>query len=831
MNKYRLLNQGFLLIPNFFYFFPYILSGSFWEFFSTIIYLSLSSPRTVLRFYLLSLYSFPPTGFDNRILKGISRLGYIYPSYVQYQALPLGLQGKDLLIKAKTGSGKTATYGLLAIHKVLTSKLAMNERTPGGKVRALILVPTRELVDQTTSAIDSLAYYCADLVHVCGIGGNSNNSNTGSNNSSNETLAKLRELPDIIVSTPGKLIPYLQGKYSKYFTSSSSSSSNLLGTTEMFIIDEADLVLSHGYKEDIHTIINYLPRLIQSILLSATLSTGLDDLKALVLHNPVILKVDDSFLFQGNGGNNNGNGNNTTVTGLLTQLYVRIPRNDRYLLLYALIKLQLLIGKSLIFTNTTDTCVKIKLLLDKFSIPSAVLNAELPANSRAHIIDQFNKGIFDILLATDEGLRRSGNTATSTSIPNSNDDEVLLPEDSEKVTEDSTIANNSSNTKTKKEKAGKTSKKRQRTAEEDIDNTEEIDQTVTTKTGKTQTSTTATTNTTTVSTSLGPVESEEFEFLVSRGLDFKGVTTVINFDFPDNAVSYIHRIGRTARGGASGVALSFLPPVGVEIDKDQVLDELQRQQPLTLDTGAPQPTPFPFDIKEIETFRYRVEGIVRSITPHAIKEARLAELKRELLASQTLRAHFEDNPKDLAILQHARPLHVNSLNSLLSNRGNMAHLKNVPTYLLPPSLKLAVEAAGGGLNASGIQTNTKKARTNNNSNKNNNARNRSNDTLSVLPPKPLIPTDGSMPVIMNPSDAIAVSKHDAYSARRVGSKMDPLRTFTYNAQLAASKGIPSMTSLSSSANTHTYTNASSSSVVNYGNRSNYGNSSTNRNRR
>ena len=104
-----------------------------------------------------------------------------------------------------------------------------------------------------------------------------------------------------------------------------------------------------------------------------------------------------------------------------------------------------------------------------------------------------------------------------------------------------------------------------------------------------------------------------------------GVTTVVNVDFPPSVNSYTHRVGRTARGGASGAALSFVDPK----DQAEALAKVQASQPAD-DNGAPQPAELPFNIKEVYSFKYRVDSVRRSITRIAIREARLAELKQEV---------------------------------------------------------------------------------------------------------------------------------------------------------------------------------------------------------
>lgn len=173
------------------------------------------------------------------------------------------------------------------------------------------------------------------------------------------------------------------------------------------------------------------------------------------------------------------------------------------------------------------------------------------------------------------------------------------------------------------------------------------------------------------------------DYGVSRGIDFQGVSFVINFDFPVTPASYTHRIGRTARGGASGTSLSFVtlaePAVTSGVDSEdiavrdsEVLRIVRDQQPrlgtiegdnVLAAIGGPnesnnreleeqskmQPAPLNFNMNELESFRYRVEDTCRSVTLAAVKEFRTAELKREILNSTKLKAHFSENPNDLKV--------------------------------------------------------------------------------------------------------------------------------------------------------------------------------------
>lgn len=175
------------------------------------------------------------------------------------------------------------------------------------------------------------------------------------------------------------------------------------------------------------------------------------------------------------------------------------------------------------------------------------------------------------------------------------------------------------------------------------------------------------------------------EYGVSRGVDFQNVAAVINFDFPKSAKAYTHRIGRTARGGQRGMSLSFVVPKDIadeHRDRDRTIS-----RPSTIDDGkvlarveksqsarGVSIKPYNFDKKQVDGFRYRLEDALRAVTGVAVREARVKELKNEILNSEKLKAHFEDKPKDLDFLRHDRPLHPTRVQQ---------HLKHIPQYLMP----------------------------------------------------------------------------------------------------------------------------------------------------
>lgn len=525
--------------------------------------------------------SFESFGLDPRLVQAIAKSQFSTPTPVQAKTIPLALEGKDILAKSKTGSGKTAAYVLPTLQSILKRKAT----APKQKVTTtLVLVPTRELADQVSRAYASFAAFCTKEVHILNL----------TQRVSDAVLnAVLQDSPDIIVSTPARVSQYLN-----------SARLSLDGISHL-VIDEADIVLSYGYEDDINAIAKVIPRGVQTFLISATLTPEVDELKTLFCRDAEIVKIDDK--------EEKGEG--------VTQYVVRCGEDDKFLLIFVVFKLQLVKGKSLIFIDGVDRSYRLKLYLEQFGIKSCVLNAELPVNSRLHVVQEYNKGLYDILIAADDQEVLGGVLKRRSSKAKEDDDPQISDEDDET------------------ENDQKASKKKK-------------------------------------------VASRNKDYGVSRGIDFQNVACVINFDLPHTSKSYTHRIGRTARAGKAGMALSFVIPkdlygknrhttIASTKHDERVLEKIIARQA----KKGNEVKPYHFDMSQVDAFRYRMNDALRAVTKVAVHEARAREIKQELIKSEKLRKHFEDNPDDLRHLRHD------------GEHGGVvrhqAHLKHVPDYLMP----------------------------------------------------------------------------------------------------------------------------------------------------
>ncbi|KAK4209793.1 hypothetical protein QBC37DRAFT_429863 [Rhypophila decipiens] len=537
--------------------------------------------------------SFDQLGLDPRLVQAVAKQNFEKPTLVQRKAIPLALDGQDVLCKAKTGSGKTAAYVLPALSTILKKKAT--DSTPS--TAALILVPTRELADQVFKAVQEFSAFCTKDIQA---------SKLTENVSDAVLRSLLANVPDIVVATPARA------------WHSVDTSALSLEKLQYLILDEADLLLSYGYDEDMENLSRSLPKGVQTIMMSATLSTELDTLKGILCRNPTLLDLKEDL---------------GPEDEKLTQYYIKCAEDDKWLISYLIFKLQLIKGPCLVFVTDIDRAYRLKLFFEQFSIRSCILNSELPVNTRIKVVEEFNKGIYDIIIASDE---KSGVFADKKEA----DAEEEQAEDNSKSKKAETADGEAESAQPKKKR--KTSKNK-----------------------------------------------KDDEYGVSRGIDFKNVAAVINFDLPTSSSSYIHRIGRTARAGRAGIAISFVIPTELygkhrptsikSCENDEkVLGKIiksQAKQGRTLE-------PYNLNKDQMEAFRYRMNDALRAVTKVAIREARTKELRRELLRSETLKRYFEENPAELA--------HLRNDGELGRAMRQQPHLKHVPDYLLPKEGKNAL---------------------------------------------------------------------------------------------------------------------------------------------
>ena len=306
--------------------------------------------------------SFAQLGLTDHLLKAVADQGYLAPTPIQQKAIPLILEGKDILARAQTGTGKTAGFTL-----PLLQRLAENHdpHQKPRRVRALILVPTRELAAQV---YESVKKYGAQLpLHVEAVVGGA---------SIGIQIRQLRRGCDIVVATPGRLIDHIQQRNVN------------LSNVEVLVLDEADRMLDMGFMPDIRQIMALLPKKRQSLLFSATLSPAVKLLATQLLNNPIDVEVARE---------------NATADNVSERVYGIGREYKRELLSY-------LIGSNnwkqvLVFVHTRHGADRLEKQLIEDGIRTAALHGDKTQGARNKALEQFKTGKVSVLVATDIAAR------------------------------------------------------------------------------------------------------------------------------------------------------------------------------------------------------------------------------------------------------------------------------------------------------------------------------------------------------------------------------------------------------------------------------------------
>lgn len=208
---------------------------------------------------------FSEFGFDDYLMDGIDSMGYVTATPVQEQVMPAIMDGKDIIAAAQTGTGKTAAFLLPVLHNILTYT------KDDGKIKCMIIVPTRELATQIATTLDGLSYF-TEVSSIAVYGGNNGNA------FATERKA-LSTGVDIVICTPGRMISHLNMNYVQ------------MDELKYLVLDEADRMLDMGFYEDIVKIISYMPKERQNLMFSATMPPAIRKLAGSILVNPVEVNI------------------------------------------------------------------------------------------------------------------------------------------------------------------------------------------------------------------------------------------------------------------------------------------------------------------------------------------------------------------------------------------------------------------------------------------------------------------------------------------------------------------------------------------------------------
>jgi ATP-dependent RNA helicase RhlE len=300
--------------------------------------------------------SFKQFDFHQKITAGIRACNYETPTPIQLKAIPNILAGRDIMGLAQTGTGKTAAFVLPILQRLL--------KGPHGRVRTLIIAPTRELAEQIHGEITMLARQTGirSLAVYGGVG-------------KGPQAKKLRTGVDIIVACPGRLLDHLRDKT---FT---------LDMVDHLVLDEADHMFDMGFLPDIRRILNYVPGKRQTMLFSATMPDEIRNLAEEVLDNPIRVQIAHS-----------------RPTATVSQVLYSVDQNGKIDLLKDLMA-EKNMASTLIFTRTKHRAKNLANHLLKAGYAATSLQGNLSQQKRQKALNGFRRGEFKVLVATDIAAR------------------------------------------------------------------------------------------------------------------------------------------------------------------------------------------------------------------------------------------------------------------------------------------------------------------------------------------------------------------------------------------------------------------------------------------
>ena len=304
--------------------------------------------------------SFKSLGLSDALLKAVSKKGYSTPSPIQEKAIPVVLEGRDVLASAQTGTGKTAGFAL-PILQILSKK----ERLRNRPVRCLVLTPTRELAAQVYEDVKNYSEF-VDIRSTVIFGGVN----------AKPQIRTLRQGVDILVATPGRLLDlHSQNVFS-------------LSKVEFLVLDEADRMLDMGFLRDIKKILALMPTRRQNLLFSATFSKEIKQLAGSFLKHPVLVEATPE---------------NTTAEKV-DQLVYRTNKSSKTALVIHLIS-EGNWKQVLIFTRTKHGANRLAQKLEKAGILSAAIHGNKSQGARTKALANFKSGKVGVLVATDIAAR------------------------------------------------------------------------------------------------------------------------------------------------------------------------------------------------------------------------------------------------------------------------------------------------------------------------------------------------------------------------------------------------------------------------------------------
>jgi len=317
-----------------------------------------------MRQYRLMTASFSNLSLAPTLARAVAEMGYESMTPIQAQAIPVVLTGQDVMGAAQTGTGKTAAFSLPLLQRLLKHE---NPSTSPARhpVRALVLLPTRELADQVAQQIKMYAKY-TQLRSAVVFGGMDMKPQT----------LELKKGVEVLVATPGRLLDHIEAKNA------------VLNQVEYVVLDEADRMLDIGFLPDLQRILSYLPKQRTTLLFSATFSPEIKRLAGSYLQDPVTIEVARP---------------NETASTVEQRFYAAQDDDKRRVIRKVLADRS--IKQAFIFTNSKLGCGRLARSLEREGLRTAALHGDKSQDERLKALDAFKQGEVDLLVCTDVAAR------------------------------------------------------------------------------------------------------------------------------------------------------------------------------------------------------------------------------------------------------------------------------------------------------------------------------------------------------------------------------------------------------------------------------------------
>lgn len=297
--------------------------------------------------------TFDAMDLDENLLRGIYAYGFEKPSAIQQRAIKPVLLGKDVIAQAQSGTGKTATF---AIGILQTLDVSING------CQALVLAPTRELAQQIVKVITALGDFMSIKIHAC-VGGTA----------VREDIRKLQEGVHVVVGTPGRVYDMINRRALK------------LDDVKLFVLDEADEMLSRGFKEQIYDVFKYMPEQVQCTIFSATMPLDVLEVTRKFMRDPIkILVKKDELTLEG-----------------IKQFYIAIEREEWKFETLCDLYATLTITQAIIYCNTRRKVDWLTQRMQEKDFTVSSMHGDLDQRDRDTIMREFRSGSSRVLITTD----------------------------------------------------------------------------------------------------------------------------------------------------------------------------------------------------------------------------------------------------------------------------------------------------------------------------------------------------------------------------------------------------------------------------------------------